>query len=803
MSGITDKQTSLQCYHCGDSCQADTIAFDDKHFCCAGCKSVYEILSANQLCTYYSLTEHPGISQSGDQVPAYYDFLDKKEVQDSLIHFREGTHCHAEFVLPHMHCSSCIWLLENLHRMHDGVISARVRFLEKTIQVVFDAEKISLKAVVVLLKKIGYEPQLNAESLGPKTEKKLFRSEIYKIGIAGFCFGNIMMLSLPDYFSDGNFFNEKYLNHVFNYLSLALSLPVLIYSAREFFVSSFQNLKQRQINIDVPITLAIVVAFVTSVYLIVFESRMGYLDSMSGIVFFMLLGRFFQNRSYKYLTFKRNIASYLPIAVNKWVDGKEESIPVTDLEIGDDIRVRQQEIVATDSILLSEQAWFDYSFVTGESHWVEKHRNELIYAGAIQKSGLTEMRISKKPNQSYVTQLWNSQQQDKFKNNTLFTTEWISFWFSVVVLLIGTAACAFWMFRGEYQIGLTALMTVWIIACPCALLLCSTFTYGNMLTILSANGCFVKNAAVLERMRNIDTMVFDKTGTLTSTRESSVDFIGRTVKGYEWEALGALANLSIHPLSCAVSQYIGKVSKTEISDFVYHEGQGIAGRCGNLQIRLGSQQWMGLKRNIAQEHASVFAEINGEVLGYFEIRNQYRPGILVMLLEVKKQQDIYLLSGDADAERKNLMPVFGESHLFFNQLPEQKTNQIEAWQSTGNTVMMLGDGLNDANAFSKSDVGVAVIENQHHFLPPCDVILEAKGLKNLPALMKYVRQGRTTLLLAFTFSVMYNLIGLYFAVQGMLTPVVAAILMPISTVSIVGISFFMSRYFAKQQNLQI
>lgn len=802
MARIADHPTDLRCYHCGDPCNSSSLHYEDKDFCCEGCQSVYQILSQNQMCTYYNLTQHPGVSQVA-QAPAYYDFLDKPEVINSLVQFREGTQCRVQLTLPNMHCSSCIWLLEHLHKLNEGVISARVHFLEKSIQVVYDETKISLKNLVVLLKRVGYEPRLSAEDLGPKAQKKLFRSEIYKIGIAGFCFGNIMMLSLPDYFSQGNFFDERTLNLVFNYLAFALSLPVLLYSAREFFVSSWQNLKQKQVNIDVPITLAIVVAFVSSVYLIFVEHRMGYLDSMSGIVFFMLLGRFFQNRSYKYLTFKRNIASYLPIAVNRIRAGREESVPVTQIEIGDTIRVRQQEVIATDGILASDEAWFDYSFVTGESHWVQKHRNELIYAGAIQKSGLSEIQISKKPSGSYVTQLWNAQQQDKFTSNTLFTTERISFWFSVAVLLIGTIAGAYWLMQHEYSTALKALMTVWIIACPCALLLCSTFTYGNMLTILTANGCYVKNASVLERMRKTNTLVFDKTGTLTTTKTSEVDFIGRTLSTQEWQAIGALSNLSIHPLSCAVSAYIDSDSRPEIQNFTYEEGKGISGTCGTLHLRLGSQQWIGLQRKVEQDHACVFVEINGEVPGYFEIKNQYRAGVLDTLKRMDAEYDLYLLSGDTDAEKNELKKVFQPGNMLFNQLPEHKTERIKQLQKNGAAVMMLGDGLNDANAFAQSDVGVAIIEDQHHYLPPCDVILEAKGFTQFQELMKYIRTGITILVVSFTFSLLYNLIGLWFAVQGQLTPVVAAILMPLSTVTIVGLSFLLSRYFAKQHKLQI
>jgi len=311
------------------------------------------------------------------------------------------------------------------------------------------------------------------------------------------------MLSLPDYFSNGYFFNEPLLNNAFNYIALALSIPVLFYCATEFFVSSWQVLKQKQMNIDVPIALAILIAFVMSVVQIVGYHRMGYLDSMSGIVFFMLLGRFFQNKTYNYLTFQKNLSSYLPIAVNKYENGIEKNIALADVNIGDEIVIRHQEIVPADGLLMQEHAWFDYSFVTGESNWVEKHQNEIIYAGAIQKNSSCLLRISKKPSQSYITQLWNSKQAEKYQTNKMLTTEKINIYFSFTVLILGILACAYWCYQGQYQIGFKALITVWIVACPCALLLSSTFTYGNLLHILAQNGMYIKNASVLEKIKKV------------------------------------------------------------------------------------------------------------------------------------------------------------------------------------------------------------------------------------------------------------------------------------------------------------
>jgi Cu+-exporting ATPase len=795
--------TKTTCYHCGEACSAAIIQFDSKEFCCAGCKSVYEILSENNMCNYYSITQNPGITQQRTHLNTYFDFLDEPHVIDQLSHFKEGSQVHVKFTIPNMHCSSCIWLLENLYKLNPGVISSRVVFLDKEITIVYDSEKTSLKEVVILLKKIGYEPSLSFEDLNERNARKVNRTQIYKIGIAGFCFGNIMMLSFPDYFADGNFLNNQLLNKVFNYTSLALSLPVFFYCAQEFWVSSWQQLKLRKLNIDIPIAFAILVTFLVSVYQIVIKGQLGFLDSMSGIVFFMLLGRFFQNRSYHYLTFQRNFSSYLPIAVNKLSGGREKNVPISDIAVGDEIVMRQQEIVPTDGILMSDDAWFDYSFVTGESNWIQKHKNEVIYAGAIQQSPISNLKVSKSPSTSYITQLWNSKKNPKFVSNTLLTTERINVYFSAIVLLLGTLASVYWIWQHEYTTGLRALITVWIVACPCALLLCSTFTYGNMLSILAHNGMYIKNAAVLEKMKQIDTLIFDKTGTITTTQNNEVDFVGRELTLDEVSAIASLSNLSIHPLSKSISTYLNDVEIRLVNDFQSFDGKGIQGYVNGSFVRMGSETWLNITSASSTHFTKVFVQIKDEVVGYFEVKNKYRGNVLTEMSTLKNDYDLHLLSGDNDAEKDNLRSLFEhESHLNFNQLPEQKTAYIRKLQDRGNTVMMIGDGLNDANAFERSDVGVAVIENENNFLPACDVILRADSMSQFSSLMTYVKHSKTILYITFAVSIIYNIIGLSFAMRGELKPVVAAILMPISTVSVVGLSYILSRYLALRTKLK-
>jgi Cu+-exporting ATPase len=324
-----------------------------------------------------------------------------------------------------------------------------------------------------------------------------------------------------------------------------------------------------------------------------------------------------------------------------------------------------------------------------------------------------------------------------------------------------------------------------------------------MISILANNGLYIKNAAVLEEIRKINTLIFDKTGTITNTHQSEINFTGTALSSSSQIAIFSLANLSIHPLSKAIVSYLNSNESFHVSDFKSYDGKGIEGEVLGKKIKLGSQQWLGALSTDDNKFTKVYASINNEIVGFFEIKNKYRNDVLPVLKSLKKNYDLHLLSGDNDAEKNSLADIFDQaSTLNFNQLPEQKTNYIADLQAKGKTVMMLGDGLNDANAFEKSNVGVAVIENENNFLPACDVIMQADSLQNLPSILAYVKKSKTILAITFGVSIIYNVIGLSFAMRGMLTPVNAAILMPISTVSVVGLSYILSRYFANKHDLK-
>ncbi len=396
---IRQKQS---CYHCGDDCKSEPIAYDDKNFCCEGCKMVYDIINKKGLCDYYNLEENPGLSQKIKVREGKFAFLDDESISSQLIHFKEGNQYHVTFYLPQMHCSSCVWLLEHLNKINSGIINSQVNFIKKEVTVIYQKQLVSLKQIAEILSSVGYEPHISLNNLDDKKVSKHNKSKIYKIGVAGFAFGNIMMLSFPEYFSFGSIEDDQ-LRRFFSYLNLLLALPVFFYSASDFFVTSYKSLRQKFLNIDAPIALAVLITFSRSVFEIITESGAGYLDSMSGIVFFMLVGRYFQDYTYETLSFERDYKSFFPLGISVIRENQREvQISVSKLKVGDRIKIHHGEIIPADSILFMGKASIDYSFVTGESLPTEKTIGGIVYAGGKQVEGAIELEVIKEVSQSYL-----------------------------------------------------------------------------------------------------------------------------------------------------------------------------------------------------------------------------------------------------------------------------------------------------------------------------------------------------------------------------------------------------------------
>lgn len=791
--------TALLCSHCGDPCPNDKIILGESHFCCEGCRLVYQLLDRNGLCTYYELNARPGVSLRAPVQKDKFAFLDQQKMAAALVTFHNGNETHATFYLPAIHCSSCLYLLENLHRLHPGVLSSRIDFAAKEIFLVIDDRRITLRETAELLTAVGYEPYISLRDLG-STRSEPNRRLIYRLGVAGFCFGNIMLLSFPEYL--GIDASETMLRQAFRYLSLLLALPVLLYGAQPFFASARSGLRSGFLNIDAPIALAVLVTFLRSVWEIMSGAGSGYFDSMSGIVFFMLAGRVLQDRTYRALSFDRDYTAYFPMAVTVLSaaspDSPEVSTALPDVRCGDTLLIHSGELIPADGILTRGDALIDYSFVTGESLPVRREMGEIVYAGGRQTGAAIELLVIKEVAQSYLTQLWNRPRGKNTADKPSFIHT-ISRYFTVIVFAIAAAAALYWQLTDPAKTW-NAVTAVLIVACPCALLLSSTFTNGNLLRIMAKDHFYLRNAETIERIAATTHIVFDKTGTLTDTTAPEISWQGKPLSADQLRAIATLAAQSTHPLSRALSAYLGPATgRLYINSYIERPGEG-------LDALIDGKRWIYGSRAFVQPQsdpgnipgAAIYIACDGRILGAYQFSGNFRAGLGKLAQDLTPHQKLTVLSGDNSGELRRLQALLGDGvNLLFDRSPQEKTQYIRHLQRRGEKVMMVGDGLNDAGALGQSDAGIAIAADSGNFTPSSDAILRADRLTRLPAFIRFCRSGRRIILASFLLSILYNIIGLWFAVHSALSPMVAAILMPASSLSILLVTYGSSNVLAR------
>ena len=772
------------CFHCGQEIEKDRIFFDEKAFCCNGCKSVYEILNANNLGNFYELNKNSGIRP--DENLSQFDYLDTPEIFEKVVDFSEGNTSVVTFKIPVIHCSSCIWLLESLQDLNTNIRYSQVNFTKKTLQVSFNQNELPLSELAKFLTNLGYKPVISLET-ADKKEAAVDRSLTIKVAVAGFAFGNAMMFAFPEYLNTGSsvdFWLEEFAPF-FRFLTFLLSIPVVVYSASDYYKSAWFGLKNKIVNIDVPIVLGILVLFFRSVYEIATNYGPGYFDTLCGLLFFMLLGKIFQKRTYSALSYDRDYKSFYPIAVTK-VDfgGQQQNILLSDIKVGDRILVRNQEIIPVDAVLINGEGNIDNSFITGESATITKNPGDKIFAGGKQIGSILELEVIKTVNQSYLTQLWNKEAFRKEELGLDTLVNQISKYFTFIILGITLLAGIYW-YQIDFEKMFQVVSAILIVACPCALALSTPFTMGHIMRILGRNKMYVKDAHTIEKMAKIDTLVFDKTGTITYNKKANISFEGQEIAEFDLKNIKSLLKNSNHPLSKSLYEFLEVEDEyLPIENFKETAGKGYEATVRGKVYKIGSAKFT--HQEAKSLETAVYLESDGEFLGKYIFKNEYRDGLAEMAKELKDYK-IHVLSGDNSSEEKtlkNLIPNITE--MRFSQSPEDKLEYIKSLQDQGKKVAMLGDGLNDAGALKQSNIGIAIADDTNSFTPSSDVIMNGGVLTKLHDYFALTKDAMIIVKLTFGISFLYNVVGLTAAVLGEMSPLFAAILMPLSSISVVA-----------------
>ncbi len=782
-----------QCYHCGEELGSIVIQHDNHSFCCHGCQSVYMLLNENQLCDFYTDTKEKTLSKAPQKEK--YAFLDDPKNAEAFYAFYQNERAFIQIKSPHIQCASCVYLLEKLPQLQPGIYQSTVDFGQQQIGIHFNPEKISLRNLIEWLSFIGYEPVLDHEQNSKDLSLKIKRQYWIAIAISGFCFANIMLLSFPEYLHlEMN--DMPHMTQLFRWINLGLSIPAMIFGAKSFFEKTIQGIRANTLPIDAPLVVSLLLTFGRSCFEVLSNTGGGYFDSLTGIIFFMLIGRYFQETTQMHLHFGRTFKSFFPISSLVIKDNTEIWKKLSEIEKGDVIKIHIHEMIPCDSHLLSENGLIDYSFVTGESRPVAVKKGDKLYAGGKQLGQAILIEAIQNVEHSYLTSLWNQEQnnhQDKPE------TSWVDTWArNFTLFLFGLSLAAGWYWWGLDQgRAFHAMTTVLIVACPCALLLANAFTQGAVLNQLQKWGCHVKNSNILDKLANIHHIVWDKTGTLTSK-----DALARFILEPDQKHLGAihsLTNQSTHPLSQAIAK-ITPAENCVIDAFNEISGNGITGKINGITYQIGSAHWLNIPSDLSQG-LHVFVVADNKLIGTVKMLHTLRSEIDTTLKHLNILYRQTILSGDPQPFEQHILQILPENCDAHHGLsPLQKKNYIEQFQESGEKVLMIGDGLNDAGALETADIGMAITESAHSFSPACDVILESNNIAMIPEILRYAKTHQRIVRWSFAISLLYNFIGLSFAVQGVLNPFIAAVLMPLSSVTILAFTTGMAYLLRPQKH---
>jgi Cu+-exporting ATPase len=418
-------------------------------------------------------------------------------------------------------------------------------------------------------------------------------------------------------------------------------------------------------------------------------------------------------------------------------------------------------------------------------------QGETVYAGGRLVGPSVTLEVVKEVSNSYLTRLWNEQSEEAETTPELTSiADRLAPAFTFGVIAVALGATLFWWSSG-WQTALSIATAVLIVACPCALALSAPFTFNSAMRMLARDGFYAKGTAALERLSRIGAIVFDKTGTLTKTDSADITYEGVPLNHDEIEWISTALRESIHPLSRKLAAHLGETQRQQLQLFNEQLGQGIIAEVNGHILRIGSRNLLrdddsitGCEWPANRQGSHVYVAIDGRYKGVFTLLSRYRSGIKRMIDHLSKTFSLYLLSGDHEGDRERFSRWFSVDQMAFNQSPDDKRTFIYDLQESGEQVLMIGDGLNDAHALNQSDFGVALTDDIGAFSPSCDAIMEARSLQRLPEYVSYAQDGLTTIKASFALSILYNTVGLGFAVTGHLSPLVAAILMPLSSISI-------------------
>ncbi|SEL92271.1 Cu2+-exporting ATPase [Colwellia chukchiensis] len=788
---------SINCFHCGEFVpngidlitKIDNIA---QPMCCIGCQAVAQTIVDNKLTDYYRFRSAP--AQKGEVlVPEQLqrnEILDDDNLQDEFTYVQDGFK-EAILTIDGISCSACAWLIEMQLSKFKGVKKVNVNATTQRATVRWQAQQIKLSEILNLIDKIGYQALPFKASNAETINKRQTKSFIKRLGISGILMMQVMMIAFGLYFgafSDMAAHNKVYLR----WASFFLTLPIVTYGAYPFYKSAFYALKARQLSMDVPVSIAICLAFLASVWATFSQRGEVYFESVSMFTFLILIGKFLEFRARtRAADVSANLLKLMPMTATKLEQGKESIVAAAHLQAGDTILIKPGETVPADSVIIAGKSQVNEAMLSGEQLPLHKTAPDQIYAGTINGDGNLNAKVKHGNQESFLSQLIRlSESAQGYKPKLAKLSDKIAQYFVALILFVATVTAIYWsQHQPEQAFWIT--LSVLVVTCPCALSLATPTALTCATTRLNREGILIKSAHVLETMPEIDAIAFDKTGTLT-TGEFSIT----TIKTYgpfakengqdgEQQVLAIAAALeahSAHPLAKAFSHY--RDFNQTASQVVVSPGAGIAGTVNDFSYRIGKSSWL-LTNNQAHSAQCVLMQ-NEQLVAEFYLSDSTRADAqaLISYLQSEKVKTL-MLSGDHEVGCNQLQKQLRLDNVQANLSAQDKVNAIKQQQAT-HTVAMVGDGVNDTPVLGAAHLSIAMGSGTDIAKNGADVILLSNKLNNI-ATLKQVSERTTRIIKQnYRWAFAYNAVVLPLAVMGYIVPYMAVIGMSASSIIVVS-----------------
>lgn len=785
-----------------------------KDFCCAGCASVYKTITELGLTEFYNYQGENGKAVAFIPGEKSFDLLDNSEFLNRKLSAIEGDICQGTFYLSGIHCAGCVWLIESLPKVLSGVLMSRVNFSSGEITVRFDTARTSLRVISQFLDSLGYrlEATVNSENASSKEDKK----DLYRLGVAAVCTMNAMMLAVSLWQGIVTGIEEEYAS-LFRWFSLVISLPAVFYSALPFYRAAFSALRLRRLHIDLPISIALLGAFLISVLNTAINREHVYFDSVTTVIFLLLLGRLVQKRALKRARMESKIAwSILPSTTRCLIDGKLEEMPIDTVDVGMKSVVLPHERVPIDGRVVEGESEIDLSVLTGETRLSPICPGDIVHAGALNGEGKIIVEILAAGQNTRVGRLLSKlDDYSQARAPILEFTEKVSGVFVIGVLILATLTFLL-VAPGNLFEAVDRTLALLVVSCPCALGLATPLAFGISIARAAKHGILIKGTEAIERLCKTERVFLDKTGTLTEGRPTISDvWLSDNASNLPYRpAVFELACITpTHPVSQALRRWIqeGDLSTYHNQQhlgtgvIVFEKTSAIPGK-GVLALdqnanewRLGSVRWheeLGviLPKGISLSDTKVCLSKNGQAIGVFSLNDSLKSGAREFIAKLKEMSfSPTILSGDNKDVVKAVGNSLGvsESDCLGGLYPEEKAEILGEEKRFS---LMIGDGVNDCAAMKAADISIGVRGGLEVGLDVSDLFLTDPKLSNMMLAITGSQRTMKTVWRNLLFSGLYNFFGSIGAVLGFVNPVVAAFLMPISSITVV-VSTLMSRTF--------